>query len=112
MVWYSQLFKNFPEFIVIHTVKGFRIVNKADADVLLDLSCFFNDPANVDNLTSGSFFFSILFFFSFIFISWRLITSQYCSGFCHKSNLNIWNFMVHVMLKPGLETFKHYFTGV
>ena len=63
MVWYSQLFKNFPEFIVIHTVKGFRIVNKADADVLLDLSCFFNDPANVDNLTSGSFFFSILFFF-------------------------------------------------
>ena len=85
MVWYSDLlFKNFPQFVVIHTVKGFNIVNKA-VDFFLELSCFFNDPTDVGNLISGSSAFS-------------------------KSSLNIWKFMVHVLLKPGLENFEHYFT--
>ena len=75
VVWYSQLFENFPQFIVIHTVKGFGIVNKAEIDVFLELSCFFNDPANIGNLISGSSAFP-------------------------KSSLNIWNFTVHVLLKP------------
>ena len=87
MVWYSHLFQNFPQFIEIHTVKGFGIVNKAEIDVSLELSCFFDDPANVGNLTSGSSVFS-------------------------KTNLNIWKFTVHVLLKPGLENFEHYFTSV
>ena len=87
VVWYSHLFQNFPQFIVIHTVKGFCIVNKAEIDVFLELSCFFNDPADVGNLISGSSAFS-------------------------KTSLNIWKFMVHVLLKPGLENFKHYFTSV
>ena len=78
MVWYSHLFKNSPQFIVIHTVKGFGMVNKAKIDVFLELSCFFDDPADVGNLISGSSVFS-------------------------KISLNIWNFMVHVLLKPGLE---------
>ena len=85
MVWYSHLLKNFPQFIVIHTVKGFGIVNKAEIDVFLELSCFFDDPADVGNLISGSSAFS-------------------------KTNLNIWKFTVQVLLKPGLETFEHYFT--
>ena len=85
MVWYSHLFKNFPQFIVIHTVKGFGIVNKAE--VFLELSCFFYDPADVGNLISGS------------------------SGFS-KTSLKIWKFMVHVLLKPGLEDFEHYFASV
>ena len=87
MVWYSYLFQNFPQFIVIHTVKGFGIVNKAEADVFLELSCFFDDLADVGNLISGSSIFS-------------------------KSSLNIWNFLVHILLKPGLENFEHYFTSV
>ena len=87
MVWYSHLFENFPQFIVIHTVKGFGIVNKAEIDVFLELSCFFDDPANVGNLISGSSFFS-------------------------KTSLNIRKFMVHLLLKPGLENFEHYFTSV
>ena len=87
MVWYSHLLKNFPWFIVIHTVKGFGIVNKAEVDVFLEVSCFFNDPADVVNLTSGSSAFS-------------------------KNSMNIWQFMVHVLLKPGLENFEHYFTRV
>ena len=87
MVWYSHLFQNFPQFIVIHTVKGFGIVNKAEIDVFLVLSCFFDDPADVCNLISGSSAFS-------------------------KTSLNIWKFTVHVLLKPGLENFKHYFTSV
>ena len=87
MVWYSHLFENFPQFILIHTVKGFGLVNKAEIDVFLELSCFFDDPADVGNLTSGSY------------------------AFC-KTSLNIWKFMVHVLLKPGLETFEHYFTSV
>ena len=87
MVWYSHLLKNFPQFIVIHTVKGFGVVNKAEIDVFLELSCFFNDPADVDNLISGS-------------------------SASSKSSLNIWKFMVHVLLKPGLQNFKHYFTSV
>ena len=78
MVWYSHLLQNFPQFIVIHTVKGFGIVNKAEIDVFLKLSCFFNDPADVGNLISGSSAFS-------------------------KTSLNIWKFTVHVVLKPGLE---------
>ena len=82
MVWYSHLFKNFPQFGVIHTVKGFGIVNKAEIDVFLELSCFFHDPADVGNLISSSSAFS-------------------------KSRLIIWNFMVQV-LKPGLENFEHY----
>ena len=87
MVWYSDLLKNFPQFIVIHTVKGFGIVNKAEVDVFLELSYFFDDPADVGNLISGSSTFS-------------------------KTSLNIWKFTVHVLLKPGLENFEHYFTSV
>ena len=85
VVWYSHLFQNFPQFIVIHTVKGFDIVNKAEIDVFLELSCFFDDPVDVGNLISGSSAFS-------------------------KTRLNIWKFSVNVLLKPGLENFKHYFT--
>ena len=77
MVWYPYLFKNFPQFVVIHTVKGFGIVNKA-VDDFLELSCFFDDPTDV-----GNFLCLFFFFFSFISISWRLISLQYCSGFCH-----------------------------
>ena len=87
MVWYSHLFKNFPQFIVIHIVKGFGIVNKAEIDVFLELSCFFNDSVDVGNLISGSSAFS-------------------------KTSLNIWKFTVHVLLKPGLENFEHYFASV
>ena len=87
MVWYSHLLNNFPQFVVIHTVKGFGVVNKPEVDVFLELSCFFDDPADVGNLLSGSSAFS-------------------------KSSLNIWNFSVHVLLKPGLENFEHYFTIV
>ena len=87
MVWYSHLMKNFPQFVVIDTVKGFAIVNKAEIDVFLELSCFFHDPVDVGNLISGSSAFS-------------------------KSSLNIWKFTVHVLLKPGLENFEHYFTSV
>ena len=79
MVWYFDLLKNFPQFVVIHTVKGFGIVNKAEVDVFLELSCFFDDPMDVGNLISGSSAFS-------------------------KFSLNIWKFMVHVQLKPGLES--------
>ena len=86
MVLYSHLFQNFPQFIVIHTVKGFGIVSKAEIDVLLDF-CLFDDPADVDNLISGSSAFS-------------------------KTSLNIWKFTVHVWLKPGLENFEHYFASV
>ena len=87
MVWYSHLFKNFPLFVVVHTIKGFDIVKKAEADIFLELSCFFHDPADVGNLISGS------------------------SAFC-KTSLNIRKFMVHLLLKPGLENFEHYFTSV
>ena len=82
MGWYSLLLKNFLQFIVIHTVKGFGIVNKAENDVFLELSCFFDDPMYVDNLIFGSSDFS-------------------------KSSLNIWKFKVHTLLKPGLENFEH-----
>ena len=87
VVCYSHLFKNFPQFVVIHTVKGFGIVNKAEVDVFLELSCFFNDPTDVGNLISVSSAFS-------------------------KSSLNIWKFSVYVLLKPGLENFGHYFASV
>ena len=87
MVWYSHLLKNFPQFIVIHTVKGFGIVNKAEVDVFLELSSFFHDPADVGNLISGSSAFS-------------------------KTSLNIWKFKVYLLLKPGLENFEHYVTSV
>ena len=87
MVCYSHFFQNFPQFIVIHTVKHFGIVNKAEIDVFLELSCFFDDPVDVGNLISGSSAFS-------------------------KTSLKIWNFVVHVLLKPGLENFEHYFTSV
>ena len=87
VVWYYHLFQNFPQFIVIHTVKGFGIDNKAEIDVFLELSCFFHDPEKVGNLISGSSAFS-------------------------KTSLNIWKFMVHVLLKPGLENFEHYFTSL
>ena len=87
MVWYSNLLKNFPQFIVIHTVKGFGIVNKAEIDVFLELSCFFDDPTDIVNLISGSSAFS-------------------------KSSLNIWKFTVHVLLKPSLENFEHYFASM
>ena len=87
MIWYSHLLKNFPQFIVIHKVKGFGIVNKAEMDVFLELSCVFDDPTDVGNLISGSSAFS-------------------------KSSLYIWKFTVHVLLKPGLENFEHYFASV
>ena len=82
-----HLFKNFPEFVVIHTIKGFDIVNKAEVYIFLELSCFFNDPTDVGNLISGSSAFS-------------------------KSSLNIWKSTIHILLKPGLENFEHYFTSV
>ena len=87
MVWYSYLFKNFPQFVVIHTGKDFGIVSKAEVDVFLELSCFFYDPMDVGNLNSGS-------------------------SASSKSNLNIWKFTVHMLLKPGLENFEHYFGSV
>ena len=87
MVWYVHLFQNFPQFIVIHTVKAFGIVNKAEIEFFLELSCFFDDPVDVGNLISGSSAFS-------------------------KTNLNIWKFTVHVLLKPGLENFEYYFTSM
>ena len=87
MVWYSHLFQNFPHFVVICTVKGFGIVNKAEVDVFLELSCFFHDPTDVGNLISGSSAFSEI-------------------------SLNIWKFMVHVLLNPGLENFEHYFASM
>ena len=87
MVWYSHLFQNFPQFVVIHTVKGFGIVNKAEGDVFLELSCFFNDPADVGNSISGSSAFS-------------------------KTSLNICKFVIHVLLKPGLGNFEYYFASM
>ena len=87
MVWYSHLLKNFPSFVVIYTVKDFGIVNKAEVDVFLELSCLFNDLVAVGNLISGSSAFS-------------------------KSSLNIWKFTVRVLLKPGLENFEHSFASV
>jgi len=87
VVWYSHLLKNFSQFVVIHIVKGFGIVKKAEIDVFLELSCFFYDPADVGNLVSGSSAFS-------------------------KTSFNIWKFTVHILLKPGLENFEHYFTSV
>ena len=87
VVWYSLLFKNFPQCVVIHTVKDFGIVNKAEIDVFLELSCFFDDLADVGSFISGSSAYS-------------------------KTSLNIWNFMVHVLLKPGLENFEHYFASM
>ena len=87
VVWYFHLFQNFPQFIVIHTVEGFGIVNKAEIDVFLELSCFFDDPENVGNLISGSSAFS-------------------------KTSLNNWKFTAHRLLKSGLENFEHYFTSV
>ena len=86
MVWYSHLFQNFPQFIVIHTVKGFGIVSKAERDVFLELSCFLDDPAD-GTLISGSSVFS-------------------------KASLNIWKFTIHLLLKTGLENFKHHFTSM
>ena len=87
MVCYSHLFQNFPQLIVIHTVKGFGIVNKAEIDVFLELSSFFDDLVDVGNLISGSSAFS-------------------------KTSLNIWKFTIHVLLNPGLESFEHYFASV
>ena len=87
MVWYSHLFQNFLLFIVIHTVKGFDMVNKAEIHVFLELSCLFHDPADIGNLISG--------FSTF-----------------YKTSLNIWNFTVHILLKPGLENFEQYFTSM
>ena len=86
-VWYSHFFENFPQFVVVHTVKGFGIVNKAEIHVFLELSCFFDDPTDVGNLISGSSAFS-------------------------KSSLNIWKFSVGILLKPGFENFEHYFASV
>ena len=83
MVWYSCILKNFPQFVVIHTIKGFGIVNKAEVDVFLELSCFLDDTTDVGNLMSGSSAFS-------------------------KSSLNIQNFTIDVLLKPDLENFEHY----
>ena len=87
VVWYSHLFKNFPQFVVIYAVKGFSVVNKAEVDGFLELSCFFNDPTDVGNLISGSSAFS-------------------------KSSLNIWKFSVHILLKPSLGNFEHYFASM
>ena len=86
VVWYSHIFKNFPQFVVIHTMKGFGIVNKEEVDFSLELVCFFDDPMDVGNLISGSTVFL-------------------------KSSLNIWKFMVHILLKPSLENFEHHFAA-
>ena len=86
VVWYFYLFQNFPQFVVVHTVNGFGIVSKTEVDDFLELSCFFDDPPDVGNLISGSSAFS-------------------------KTSLNIWKFTVHVLLKPGLENFEHYFAS-
>ena len=87
MVWYSHLLNNFPQFVVLYTVKSTGIVNKAERDIFLELSCFFDDPMDVGNLISASSDFS-------------------------KSSLNIWNFSVYTLLKPGLENFEHYFASM
>ena len=87
MVWYSHLFKNFPQFVVIHTVRGFPVVNETEVDVFLKFSSFFCDPTNVGNLISGSPAFS-------------------------KSSLYIWKFLVHVLLKPNLKDFEHYLASM
>ena len=87
MVWYSHVVNNFPQFVVICIVEGFGIVSEVEIDVFLELSCFFNDPADVGNLIFGSSAFS-------------------------KSNLNIWKFTVHILLKSGLENFEYYFASV
>ena len=87
MVYYSSPCKSFPQFIVTHTVKCFSVVNKAEVDVFLELPCFFDDPADVGNLISGSSAFS-------------------------KSSLNIWTFLVHVLFKPSLQNFEHYFASM
>ena len=87
MVWYSHLLKNFPQFVVIHRVKGFGVVNKAEVDVFLELSCFFNDPTDIGDMISGSSAFS-------------------------KPSLNICKLLVHILLKPDLEDFEHYFASM
>ena len=87
VVWYSYLLKIFPQFVVIYTAKGFGIVNKAEVDVFLVFSCFFDDLTNIGNLISGSSVFS-------------------------KINLSIWKFTIHILLKPGLDNFEHNFTSV
>ena len=87
MIWYSHLFKNFPEFVVVYRVKDFGIVDKAEVDIFLEFSCFFDDSIVIGNLISGYSAFS-------------------------KSSLNIWKFMVHILLKPVLENFEHYFASV
>ena len=87
MVWYAHLSQNFPQFIVIHTVKGFDVINEAEVDIFLEFSCFFDDPMDVGNLNSGSSVFS-------------------------QSSLNSWKVTVHILLKPGLENFEHYFASV
>ena len=87
MAWYSHLFKIFPQFVVVHTVKGFDIVNRAEVDAFLELSLFFSDPMDVGHLISGSSAFS-------------------------KSRLNTWKFMINILLRPGLESFEHYFASI
>ena len=87
MVWYAHLFQNFPQFVVIHTVKGFGVVNKAVVDVFLEFSCFFYDPTDVDNLICGSSAFS-------------------------KSSLTMWEFLIHVLLKSSLKDFEHYLASM
>ena len=87
MVWYVPLFQDFPQFVVIHTIKGFDIVSRAQVDVFLELSCFFDNPVNVGNLISGSSAFS-------------------------ETSLNIWKITVHILLKPGLQDFEHYCTSM
>ena len=87
MVWYFHLFKNFPQFIVIHIVKGFSVVSESEVDVFLKLPCFLCHPKDLGNLISGSFVFS-------------------------KTSLILWKFSMHIMLKPGLKNFEHYFTSV
>ena len=87
VIWYAHLFQNFPQFVVTYTVKGFGIVDKAEVDVFLEFSCFVDDPTDVGNLISGSSAFS-------------------------ETSLNIWKFTVHLVLKPGLENFEHFFASV
>ena len=122
MVWYSHLFKNVPHFFVIHTVKGFGIASKAEVDVFLELSCFFDDPVNVGNLISGSSAFSSP-------VTLQTPSCQSARSQCTVNNclclplpystvgslysvFNLSYFIVHILLKPGLENFEHYFTSV
>ena len=112
VVWYYPLFQNFPQFIVIHRVKGSGILSKTEIDVFLELSCFFHDPVDVGNLISGSSAFSIFFFILLNFKLYIIVLVLPNTSAFSKTSLNAKKFTVHILLKPGLQNFEHYFTSV